>query len=540
VVTVVERPVVQMRRISVARAALGHPEALEHALVGLAAAAWLLLLTPDSGGFHRASTAIAAVAAFPALMVTRPWQRVPRLLLAATGVAAAGAVFVLMTTPAGWQQSDSPAAQLFGLLALVITIAYCRTPARRTAVAVVLLAALALQLGPAWWAWQGSADPNHLMVGTFYWHNQLGAWMTALGLFATAIATAGSGRLRTAALVLAPFANVCVVLSTSRTSLGLLVLGQLVVLALALGCTNRGWAVLRWAATVLATAALLLLLTSTLFFDRAWEGLPILNDSAGPTSVVGERGTSSLAGNGGDRFHWTAAALDSWVDSPVAGRGFGSFKDTQVEYLSRADYSTYVHNAYAEALTSGGLVFGAPILLFAVLVGVAAVRALVTSLRRTAPERAVLGGAAIACGVLLLHAGLDFDWQYPSLVALLGVAGGLLFRHSARPAPTIPVIVLIVAVLAVVVGGSLVASHGRQALTGKPSTERLLDAQWPLADDPRLQLAALRACVRGGSLVVPRSTAERAVRASARAATLDAEIAQLRRDVARLISEGRD
>ena len=61
-------------------------------------------------------------------------------------------------------------------------------------------------------------------------------------------------------------------------------------------------------------------------------------------------------------LHWTAAALDSWVESPVNGRGFGSFRDTQVEHQSGASYSAFAHNAYAEALTSGGLLFGAPIL----------------------------------------------------------------------------------------------------------------------------------------------------------------------------------
>jgi hypothetical protein len=538
-VTVVERPVEQTRRVSAARAALRHPDALEHVLVALAAAVWLLLLTTDSGGFHRASTAVAAAATLPALLVTRPWRRVPALLLAATGLAAAGAVVVLMTTPAGWQQSDSPAAQLFGLLVLVTTIAYCRTPTRRTAVAVVLLAAIPLQFAPAWRAWQGSADPNHLMVGTFYWHNQLGIWMTATGLFATAIATAGNGRLRTAALVLAPLANACVLLSTSRTSLGLLVLGQLAVLAVVPGNANRRMALLRWAATLVATAALLIFLTSTLFFDHPWKGVPVLTGSTGAESIAGDRGSESLASNGSDRFHWTAAALDSWVESPVNGRGFGSFSHTQVDHVSGAGYSTFVHNAYAEALTSGGLLFGGPILVCAVLVGVAAVRALLASLRRGAPERGVLAGAAIASGVLLVHAGLDFDWHYPSLVALLGVFGGLVIRGSARPAPAVPVICMLLTVCAVVAGGSLIEAQGRQSLASTRSAERLLDAQVPFAEDPRLQLAALRACVRNGQLVVPRTTAERVLKATARAATLDAEMARLRRDLVRLMVDDR-
>ncbi len=523
----------QVQRTTALRSALAHPSALEHTLVAVAAAAWLLRLTPKSGGLFNTSTAFAAVAMVPALIVTRPWRRVPLVVIAATGLAAAGALLVLMTTPSGWQQADSPAAQLLGMLALVLTAAYCRTAARRTAVAAVLLAAIGLQFLPAWNAWRGASDPNHIMVGTFYWHNQLGIWMTATGLVATTLAVAGFGRLRVAACVLAPLANVCVLLSTSRASIGLLLLGQLAVLALVPGCGRRFWALLRWGGTVAATAALLVFLTSPLFFDQPWNGLTAAKESAGNPV---DRGGDSLASNGASRGRLTVAALEGWFDKPIAGEGFGSFANTQAAHLpAGSQYSAFVHNGYAEALTSGGLLFGGPVLVLAMFLGVAAVRAFVGALSGGRPERAVLGGSAIACGSLLIHSGLDFDWHYPSLVVLLGVVGGLILRKSSVEARGIPVVGTLLAVVSVVVAGSLVEHHGRQALSTGGSAERLLKAQPPFIHDPRLEYAALKACVEDGRLVVPSDTARRAVVRSERAAALDPEIARLRAEVERLL-----
>ena len=535
-VTVLERSVLQPGRAAGARAALARPDALEHVLVAVAATVWLLVLTPRSGGFHEPSTAVAAVGTLPALVVTKPWLQVSRSLLLLTGAAAAGAALSLTTSRAGWQQADSPAAQLLGLLALVLTVAYARTPARRTAVAVVLLTAIGLQFVPAVKAWQGSGDPDHVMVGTFYWHNQLGIWMAGLGLLATALGVAGTGRLRVAALCLAPFADACVLLSTSRTSLGLLIVGQLALLAVIPGCTARRWALCRWALVPVTTVALFLVLTSSLFFDHAGSGLSAFQGSAAAGSVAGNRGTESLASNGGDRGRWTGAALAGWLEAPVTGHGFGSFRYTEGDHLPATSLqSAFVHDGYAEALTSGGIVFGLPLLAVSLLLAAATIRGFLHALRRETPGRALLAGAAVTTGALLVHTGLDFDWHYPSLVVLIGVVGGLLIRPTGRPAPAPPVIAGLFAVVAVIVTGSLVEHHGRQAIAAGGSAQQLLDVRLPFADDPRLDAAALRACVHDGRLVVPGATARRAIAASARAASLDKELALLRSVVGQLV-----
>lgn len=96
-----------------------------------------------------------------------------------------------------------------------------------------------------------------------------------------------------------------------------------------------------------------------------------------------------------------------------------------------SNVSAFVHDGYAEALTSGGLAFGLPLLGIWSLVGVAAARRYLQSCRQSCPERPVFVGAALAAGVLLVHSAVDFDWHYPSLLVLLGVVGGMLLTSPA-------------------------------------------------------------------------------------------------------------
>jgi hypothetical protein len=514
-----------------------HPDALECVLVLAAGIVWLLYLTPRSGGFHDPSTALTAAAFLPAAIVVRPWVRVPGWLLALVAWAVAGSVVVLIVTPTGWQQADSPAGQVLGLLAVVIACGFGHTAARRRAVLLVLLLAVAVQFLPAWTAWHGSGDPNVLMVGTFYWHNQLGIWMTALALIAGAHAVGGDGRSRALGAAMAMLAVPSVVLTTSRTCLALLALGWLALLPLALRGRRSG--LLPWTAIPAGGALVLLLLTSSLFFAKPWSGLSAVQGEANNPGSLGNRGTSSLATNGGDRTRWTSAALTTWSEHPLVGGGFGSFRFTVGQHVPvGSNVSAFVHNGYAEALTSGGVTFGLPVIGIWLAIAAAAVRAFWQSLRPLHPERGTLTGFSLATAVLLLHSAVDFDWHYPSLAVLLGVAGGTLIRSRAegqtgRTRLALSTGVLVVAT-AFVATASLVEHHGRSIVMGsRPYTaQQLLDARLPGADDPRLDLAALQACLQpDGSLAVPRDVAERAVSVSGRAAQLDPALRTLRDNV---------
>jgi len=130
---------------------------------------------------------------------------------------------------------------------------------------------------------------------------------------------------------------------------------------------------------------------------------------------------------------WTRTALRSWADSPLLGHGFGSFTATEDERLPPgAPRSRYVHNAYAEALTSGGLIFGGPLLVGVALLVLLALRAFARS-TQCAPDRAMLGGAAVATLIWLAHSAVDFDWHYSSLTVACGVTAGVVYA-AMRPA----------------------------------------------------------------------------------------------------------
>lgn len=520
------------------RSFLSRPEALEIVLVSAASTVWLLYLTPASGGFHDPATAVMAAAAVPALIAVRPWRTVPSWCVALTALSAAAALVVLQTGAPGWSQADAPAGQLLGLIALVATAGFARTPSRRRAVCACAAAGVVTEFLPAWKAWQGSGDPNTLMGGTFYWHNQLGLWMTALGLLAAAYAL--NGRLRWARWVaggLSAVATACTVLSTARTDLALLVVGYLILLPLSVRGRGRLQQLAVWAALPAASVLLLLFLTSSLFFSTSWSGVSALQSSSDTAAVAGDRGTSSLEHNGGDRVRFDKAAVHSWSRHPVLGNGFGSFRYTVVDDVPVGDtISAFTHNGYLEALTSGGLVFAIPFIGVWLGVAWAAVRQLVQCLRRGA-ARDPLCGAALAVGVLLAHSAVDFDWHYSSLLVLLGVLGGVLIGSQERQPVNRGRIALVAAgltfVVAVTMAASLAEHHGRQVTQqaqGK-SAQQLLDSRWWGTDDMRIDTAALDACWSNGRLTCPPEVARRAVDATAKAATLDPEVRTVRRQV---------
>lgn len=499
--------------------------------MGAAATAWLLYLTPASGGFHDPATAATAAAFLPAVLVVRPWVHVPRWCAPLAGLASLAALASLTTSAAGWSQADSVAAQLLGLIAFVIAAGFARTPRRRAAVAAYLLIGIVTQFVPAWRAWFGSGDPNKVLVGTFYWHNQFGIWMTALGLLAAALAIGGPRRLSVVAAGLAALAGASAVLSTSRTDLALLVAGYLCLVPMALVRGRRRRDLLVWACLPVVTSLMLLFLTSAAFFDTKWTGVAAVHVTSNNPGTLGDRGTASLSTNGGDRWRWTKAALAEWRDQPFLGAGFGSFEDTVPEHVpATANVSAFVHNGYAEALTSGGAAFAVPLISFWVLVALAATRRFFNALRTRSPDGPVSVGTSLAVAVLLLHSGVDFDWHYPSLVVLLGVLGGLLSvpgraRESSRLVTALTATTL-VAVVAVITTTSLVEHHDRAVSTAPARTAAgLLDARWWGTHDPRIDLAALQACLHeDGTLAVPRPVAVRAWTASGRSAALDPRV----------------
>jgi O-Antigen ligase len=174
-------------------------------------------------------------------------------------------------------------------------------------------------------------------------------------------------------------------------------------------------------------------------------------------------GASRFSTAGTNRYDFWTVAWDVFQDHPVRGIGVENY---QVEYLLRGESTEqprYAHSLELGVLSQTGIV-GALLLGGALL---AAIWAGVLALRRLpgAPERACAGAALAVFGYWLLHASVDWLWEFPAVtapaIAMLGLAGALAprpepaERPEARPAQRSRLaIVLAVVPLALVVSAS--------------------------------------------------------------------------------------
>ena len=172
-------------------------------------------------------------------------------------------------------------------------------------------------------------------------------------------------------------------------------------------------------------------------------------------------GASRFSTGGTNRYDFWTVAWDVFRDHPVRGIGVENY---QLEYLRRGESTEqprYAHSLELGVLAQTGIV--GTLLLGGALV--AALWAGLLALRTlpSAAERACAGAALAVFGYWLLHASVDWLWEFPALtapaIAMLGLAGALAPRpEPARQAdarPTRPyrlAVALVVAPLVLVLG----------------------------------------------------------------------------------------
>ncbi len=371
-----------------------------------------------------------------AFVVVRPWRTVRRRCppRSCTG-SAVGAWLVVLTAPTGWAGADEVAAYTFAAELGLVTWAWARGTARRHLVLAAVLGAAGAQFAAGWLPWWGMQDPTRLFEGTFYWHNQVGIFLAAGAVLGFAAIAAG----RPVALLGWAVAPLCVagtVYSTSRGSQLALAVGVVTLLAL------------------LRARRLQVLAALALSWGVTWAltGPPFFERHVSPTASTEAR-SASFVGNGLQRFEdWrrAGAIFGHW---PLSGGGFNSFDSAaRVATTPRDDVHTaFAHNGYLQAAADGGLVLTVPL---AVLLGLVCWRVLRDVPTRWRARDAVGAGAASALLVLLLHSGMDFDWGYPSLLALLAPVAVLALPEpspAGRGRWTVPLAVLGVALLVLAV-----------------------------------------------------------------------------------------
>ncbi len=123
-------------------------------------------------------------------------------------------------------------------------------------------------------------------------------------------------------------------------------------------------------------------------------------------------------------LHWRVAT-DTFADHPLLGTGAGTFRLSWEQRRETSFQVNDAHSLYLEVLSE----MGVPGLVF-LLVALGGV--LVAGLRRLrGPERHV-HAAVVAAGVaLLIHAGVDWDWEMPALFVWFFGAGGVMLAARA-------------------------------------------------------------------------------------------------------------
>ncbi|MBD0282479.1 MAG: O-antigen ligase family protein [Thermoleophilaceae bacterium] len=143
-----------------------------------------------------------------------------------------------------------------------------------------------------------------------------------------------------------------------------------------------------------------------------------------------------------NRYRYWEAAGETFADHPVVGIGSGGFAVEWLKVRDRVDISGDAHSIYLETAAELGVVGLAFLLLFVGGIGAAVFR-----LYRLDP--AAGAGLAAALAAWAFHAGLDWDWEMPAatLPALLLGAAAVAWseeptgvaedRHRAAEAPAI-------------------------------------------------------------------------------------------------------
>lgn len=441
-----------------------HARVPAEALAMVVAWVGLVVVVRRDAGLDGAAFMIGLLALVPPLVVCGV-QRLPLGVLGLAAALPAGVLATAALAPGGAVDVQRAGTYAYGALAALVVMAYARTATRRSAVAVALLLVVLDQFTVAWLPWWGSEDAGTLMIGTFYWHNQFGAFCAGGAVLALGFALLADQRARWLGVGMAAFAVLGVLLSGSRASLFAL-LAAVASLALLAWWARGARRTATWLLiTSAATLALGSLLVSPLFFPE--RGSPW-----GPMSARLTEG--SLDSHTTARWEFWLAAMEIFRASWLTGPGLGTFGD-----LSRAHVPVGVglsadpHNELMRALAEGGLLSGGPLLAALVAVLVMAGRKLSTL--RQIPRRAIAAdparwAALCATGALMAHALVDFDWRYPALIGLAGAMTGLAAagvtapqRHRDVPVPRAgrTAVALLVVAVAVAAGFTGAALHER-------------------------------------------------------------------------------
>ena len=140
---------------------------LEHATLALALLWWAWPLTARVGGRGVGALTIGALTVLPALIVQRPWRRLPAPALVAATAVALAALLVCVVTPVGFARADSAVSYVYTAALAVTAWCYARTNGRRELLLAAIMFAGLREFAGAFFAWWGHGTSEVPMNGDF-------------------------------------------------------------------------------------------------------------------------------------------------------------------------------------------------------------------------------------------------------------------------------------------------------------------------------------------------------------------------------------
>nr|MBA3476589.1 O-antigen ligase family protein [Actinomycetota bacterium] len=160
----------------------------------------------------------------------------------------------------------------------------------------------------------------------------------------------------------------------------------------------------------------------------------------------------SLSSN--NRLEWWGEAWDISRADPLVGAGAGSFEVARKRYRESASAVSQPHSVPLQFLAGTGLV---GLALLAALLAAAAGAAIAARRRLEGNERDAAAALSVALALWLVHALVDYDWDFVAVTGPVAFAAGVLAaagrraRTSARPLAAAAAVALVVAAAASVV-----------------------------------------------------------------------------------------
>lgn len=156
---------------------------------------------------------------------------------------------------------------------------------------------------------------------------------------------------------------------------------------------------------------------------------------ANPVSAAGSDPTRLGSLNSNSRWTWWKEAWQLFEDEPIGGTGAASFAVARRPIRVNTTFAIEPHNIALQFLSETGIVG------FFLFTGVAAAAAagVVTAIRRLpALEAAAASALAVAVLGYLLHALIDYDWDFIALTAPVMLVLGILLAAGRVPRPRAP------------------------------------------------------------------------------------------------------